>query len=59
MADLSRIAPRLSTALHDNNQDAIDLLKRIISERSSIGRVAKFSYDVLEIFYAHPIYRAR
>jgi hypothetical protein len=33
-------------------------LKAIIYERSTIVLVAKYVHDILEVFYATPVYRA-
>jgi hypothetical protein len=35
----------------------IEFLKAIIYERSTIVLVAKFAHEILEVFYATPIYR--
>jgi hypothetical protein len=34
-----------------------EFLKAIIYPRSTIALVAKYAFDVLEIFYAVPVYR--
>ncbi|KAJ7752510.1 hypothetical protein DFH07DRAFT_774444 [Mycena maculata] len=38
--------------------DNVEFLKAIIFERKTIVLVAKYVYDVLEVFYATPVYRA-
>jgi hypothetical protein len=35
----------------------IEFLKAIIYPRSTIALVAKFAFDVLEVFYAVPVFR--
>jgi hypothetical protein len=36
---------------------SVEFLKAMISERSTIVLVAKFVFDVLQVFYAVPLHR--
>ena len=55
MVHLFNYAPRLRHFMVELN--TIEFLKAMIYERSSIALVAKFVHDVLQIFYATPIFR--
>jgi hypothetical protein len=37
--------------------DLIEFFKAMVYERSTIALVAKFAYDVREVFYAKPVHR--
>jgi hypothetical protein len=36
--------------------NSVDFFKAMIYERSTIALMAKFAYDVLEVFYAKPVH---
>jgi hypothetical protein len=48
-------APSLRRRMVELN--LIDFFKGMVYERSTIALVAKFAYDVLEVFYAKPVHR--
>jgi hypothetical protein len=48
-------APSLRRRMVELN--SVDFFKAMIYERSTIALVAKFAYDVLEVFYAKPVHR--
>jgi hypothetical protein len=55
LGQLFRNAPDLRCCMAENSDT--DFLKAMIYSRPSIALVAKFAYNVLEIFYAIPVYR--
>jgi hypothetical protein len=55
LGKLFRAIPKLKQKMTQLN--SIEFLKVIIYERSTIGLVAKYVHDVLEVFYATAVYR--
>ncbi|KAJ6501158.1 hypothetical protein C8R47DRAFT_970601, partial [Mycena vitilis] len=55
LADLFIKLPELQTRMAELSD--VDFLKAIVYPRSSIALVAKFMYEVLEVFYAVPVFR--
>jgi hypothetical protein len=49
-------APELQRVLAEDSET--EFLKAIIYSRPTIALVAKFAYDVLQIFYSIPVFRA-
>jgi hypothetical protein len=39
--------------------NTVEFLKAMIYQRSTIMLVAKYAHEVLEVFYATPLYRLR
>jgi hypothetical protein len=54
---LFRTVPRLQLKMAELT--SVEFLKAVIHERSTIVLVAKFVYEVLEEFYAVPVFRRR
>jgi hypothetical protein len=57
LAKLFRTVPKLQQRFLE--LDSVAFLKAMIYERSTIVLTGKFVHDVLEIFYATPVYRGR
>ena len=56
MEQLFEKCPNLKPHLAEDSNT--DFLKAIIYSRPSIALVAKFTHDVLQLFYAIPVFRA-
>ncbi|KAJ7472894.1 hypothetical protein B0H11DRAFT_1729296 [Mycena galericulata] len=52
---LFKTAPTLRPLMDDLN--LIEFFKSMVYERSTIALVAKFTHEVLEVFYATPVFR--
>ena len=52
---LFNTAPNLRRLLVE--EDSIEFFKSMVYERSTIALVAKFAHEVLQIFYAIPVFR--
>lgn len=55
LEQLFKTAPILRPLMDEQN--LIEFFKSMVYERSTIALVAKFAYEVLEVFYATPVYR--
>jgi hypothetical protein len=55
LAQLFKDAPTLRPCMAE--LDSIGFLKAMVYERLKIALVAKFAHDVLEVFYATPVFR--
>jgi hypothetical protein len=55
LENLFTTAPSLRRRLDDEN--SIDFFKSVLYERPTVALLAKFAHEVLEIFYATPLFR--
>jgi hypothetical protein len=51
----ARTAPSLHRRLDEEN--SIEFFESVLYERSTVALLAKFAHEVLEIFYATPLFR--
>jgi hypothetical protein len=57
LVQLFTTAPSLRRLMEKSNLTLIEFFKSMLYERSKIPLVAKFAREVLEIFYANPVFR--
>jgi hypothetical protein len=57
LVQLFATAPSLRHLMEKSNLTLIEFFKSMVYERSIILLVAKFAHEVLEFFYANPVFR--
>jgi hypothetical protein len=57
LVQLIATAPTLRRLMEKSNLTLIKFFKSMVYERSTIPPAAKFAHEVLEVFYANPVFR--
>jgi hypothetical protein len=57
LVQLFAIAPSLHRLMEKSNLTLIKFFKSMVYERSIIPLVSKFAHEVLEVFYANPMFK--